>query len=113
MHGKEAVHGLGPWQKSLPFVAAKPPSKDDKPAPQSSAACPTVTLAWSVAANGPLITKMAILGVRFACPSFVDCFIHENGNCGVVVIARRRARHSAAGAEPMCALQRVQELAST
>ena len=35
--------------------------------------------------------------------------LHEsrNGNCGVVVTARRGARHSAAAAEPMCALQRL------
>jgi hypothetical protein len=72
VHGGEAVHGLGPWQESLSFVAAKPPSKDDKPALQSSASCPTVTLAWHVADHGPLSTEMEILVVRFACCCFVD-----------------------------------------
>ena len=47
-------------------------------------------------------------GGSFAWCSFVDCFIHENGNCSVAVTVRRRARHSAAGAEPMCALPRRQ-----
>ena len=45
VHGGEVVHGLGPWQKARPCLAAKPPAKDDKPALQSSAPCPTVTLA--------------------------------------------------------------------
>ena len=111
MHGAGAVHGHGPWQRATSPWQKKPPStQDDGLALQRSVACPTVTSAWSVAAAGPLITKMAILGVRFAFHSFVDRFIHENGNYGVVVIACRRARHSAACAEAICALQRVQSL---
>ena len=59
---------------------------------------------------GRSITNLASLGVRFACRSSFDHFIHENGNCGVFVITRRRARHSVVGAEPMCALQRCRSL---
>ena len=46
----------------------------------------------------------------FAWCSLVDCFIHKSGNYGAVVTARRRARDSAEGAEPMCALLRRQSL---
>ena len=42
--------------------------------------------------------------------SLAGCFIHESGNGGAVVTVRRRARDSAEGAEPMCALSRRQSL---
>ena len=73
MHGDRAVHGHGPWQRATSPWQKKPPStQDDGLALQRSMGCPTVTLAWGVAANGPLITGMAILAVRFAWCSFVD-----------------------------------------
>ena len=56
------------------------------------------------------IAEMARPGASFDWCSFVDCFIHENGNCGAVVMARRRAHDSAEGAEPMCALPWRQSL---
>ena len=86
--------------------------QDDKLALERPAGCPTVTFAWSVVANGPLITGMATLVVRFAWCCFVDHLYHQRGNCGMVVTARRRAHHSASGAEAMCALSRRQSLLS-
>ena len=65
---------------------------------------PTLTLAWSVAADGPLITRMTIPVVCFSCGYFVDCFYHGNGNSGAFVTARRQASHSAQVSEAMCAL---------
>ena len=73
MHGHGAIHGLGPWQKAGSSWQEKPPSiQDDGLALERPVGCPTVTLAWSVVANGPLITGTTILVVRFAWCSFVD-----------------------------------------
>ena len=46
----------------------------------------------------------------FAWRCFVDCFTHENGNCGAAVNMRSRARDSAEDAAPMCALSRRQSM---
>ena len=43
-------------------------------------------------AGGRFIAEMARPGASFAWCSFIDCFIHENSNCGMGITARRRAQ---------------------
>ena len=61
---------------------------------------PSQTSSWSIAADGPLITRRESLVVRFAYYSFVDPFNHKNENCGAFITKLR------AGASP-CACYRV------
>ena len=45
----------------------------------------TMMYSWSVAADGPLITRRESLVVHIACCCFVDPFNHKNGNCGAFI----------------------------
>ena len=102
MHDKVRVHGRGPWQEAVSPKLEKPPSSQDGGlALLGLVVRPTVTSPlersdrWSpYHQNGNPYSSFAWCG-------FVDCFIHENGNCDAAVTARRRAHDSAEGAEPM------------
>ena len=90
----DAVHSRGAASLKLKKATAQPDGGWRLPGLEATRGD---VASWSVAADGSLITKEVILVVRFAWCRFVDCFIHGSGNCGVVVIARKRARHPAHG----------------
>ena len=111
MHDKGRVHGRGPWQGAVPPKLEKPPSSQDGgPVLQGLGMRPTVTSPLECSSRWSPYHRNGNPCSSFAWCSPVDCFIHESGNCGAVVTARRRARDSAEGAEPMCALSRRQSL---
>ena len=60
---------------------------------------PMVTSPFGALRRPPALTpnRKAVVAAQRT-QRFVDSFYHQNGNCGAVVIARRRARHSAAAA---------------
>ena len=96
MHDKGGVHGRGPWQGAASPKLEKPPSSQDSgPALLGLGVHPTVTspLEWS-GRRSPYHQNDNPCS-SFAWRSLVDCFIHENGNCGATVTARRRGRHRA------------------
>ena len=86
MHHCEAVHGLDPWQRCHAALQVKPPSiQDGELFVEEIVVHPTVTSSWSVAADGPLISRRESLVVHIACNFFFVSFNHESGNCGALV----------------------------
>ena len=107
MHNKGRVHGHGPWQGETSPKLEKPPSSQyGGPALLGLEMRPTVTSPLECSGRWSPYHRNGNSCGSFAWRSLVDCFIHGNGNCGAVVTARRHARHSAEGAELMCALSR-------
>ena len=82
----QSAHGRGPWAQKLRPVAGRPPAiQDGQLGLQRSVGAPTVTSSLARSAGRSPY--------------------HQSGNCSSVVTPRRGAGHSAAAAEPMCALQ--------
>ena len=111
MHDKGRVRGLGPWQGAASPKLEKPPSNQDGGlALLGLGVRPTVTSPLERSGRRSLYHRNGNPCSSFAWRCFVDCFIHKNGNDSAGVTARRRARDSTDGAEPMCALSRRQSL---
>ena len=108
VHCSWVAHGLGPWSQGLSSWQGS-----RRLCRAASWYCRDHGGAHGDVAVGALRRPSALSPERKALLAaqgtqrFVDSFYHQNGNCGAVVIARRRARHSAAVAEAMCALQRL------
>ena len=111
MHDKGGVHGCGPWQGAASPKLEKPPSSQDGgPTLLGLGRCPTVTSPLERSGRWSPYHRNGNSCSSFAWCSVIDCFIHESGNCGAVITVLWRARDSAGGAEPMCALSRRQSL---
>ena len=109
MYDKGKVPGHGPWQGAASPKLEKPPSSQDGgPALQELWGDPHGDVALVSSSRRSLYHQSGKSWSSFAWCSLVDCFIHGNGNCDAGVTARWRARDSAEGAEPMCALPRRQ-----
>ena len=99
VHGRERRHQS--WKRP-------PSSQDGGLALLGLVVRPTVTSPLELSGRWSPCHRNGNSCSSFAWCSLVDCFIHENGNCGAVITTRRHAHDSAVGVEPMCALSRRQ-----
>ena len=100
-----------PWTRSM---AVETKLGVEKPPPKRTASC-SYGSSWGPPGDVSLerstrlssITQKESLVVRFTVAAVLRSFNHQIGNCGVHVTAPTEARHTAAAAEGMCALQRL------
>ena len=101
-----------PWTRSMVVettVGAEkpPPKRTARLLLQELVGGPTIDVPLERSARLSSITKEESLVVRYIGADAQCSFNHRMGNCGVDVIAPAEARHTAASAEAMCALQRL------